>query len=62
MEELIKEMGLQFRNLIQHSDGTWSCRLMHPLKLGHKRVEEFWGDSAIEALQKAADALNLFDE
>lgn len=60
--EKIESMGLQFRNLVQHSDGQWSCRLMTPLKLGHKRVDEFWGDTASEAVDLAIEYLDSFDE
>lgn len=58
MEEIIDQMGLQFRNLIQHSDGRFSCRLMHEFK----GRDEFWGTTPTEALEEALNYLNQFEE
>lgn len=58
MEELILKLGLQFRNIVQHSDGRWSCKLLHDFG----GTDEFWGESAIEALTLANDHVDSFDE
>ena len=58
LEQLIKELGLQFRNLIQHSDGRWSCKLLHRFK----ETDEFWGDTPIEAVKEAVSYLEALED
>lgn len=58
MEELIKGMGYGFRDLTYHSNGKWSCRLGFMFMKGIKGRKEFWGDTPIEALMYANEALN----
>ena len=58
----IKDMGLMFRNLIQHSDGTWSCRIMTPIKKKHRYIDEFWAETPEEAIRLAKEFVNSFDE
>lgn len=61
LENLIKEMGYCFRDLTYHSSGEYSCRLgFEVMKIlgGHN---EFWGDTPLEAVQKANDRLKELD-
>lgn len=58
LEEIIKDMGYGFRNLVHHTGGTWSCQLGFELTGG----KEFWGDTPLEAVKKAQQYLNSFDE
>ena len=61
MEEIIKQLGFAFRDLVQHSDNSegekrWSCRLGFRYFKGKNRFARgrtFWGNSAIEVLENA---------
>lgn len=54
-------MGFGFRDLTLHSDGRWSCRLGFEFLKGIKGQKEFWGDTPIEALRLASEALESLD-
>lgn len=58
IEYCINNMGFRFRNLIQHSNGKWSCKLLH--KFGGR--DEFWGETLMEAIKSASDFLNQFED
>ena len=62
MEEIIKSMGYGFRDLTYHSNGKYSCRLGYEFLKGIRGVKEFWGDSPLEALNKANEALASLKE
>ena len=61
MEEILKQMGYGFRDLTYHSNGKWSCRLGFSFLKGIKGNHEYWGDTPLEALQVAKEALDSLD-
>ena len=57
LEERIKLLGYAFRDLTYHTDGRYSCRLGETFLKGIKAPREFWGDTPLEAVEAAAEAL-----
>lgn len=62
LEELIRNMGYGFRDITYHSSGQYSCRLGYEFLKGIKGAREFWGDTPLEAVQKANEALKQLDD
>ena len=61
LEDIIKDMGFAFRDLVYHSDGTYSCRLGYDFMRNIKGPKEFWGGTPLEAVSEAQTALALLD-
>jgi len=71
MEEILSQLGFAFRELVQHSDTSegekrWSCRLgfryFKRKQEKFARGQTFWGNSAIDVLQKAKAFIEELDK
>jgi len=61
MEEVIRKMGYAFRDLTYHTSGQYSCRLGYGYYKGIRGIKEFWGNTPMEAVQKAIDAFDSLE-
>lgn len=57
LEIEIRKMGYGFRDLTYHSDGRYSCRLGDTFMKGIRGTREFWGETPLEAVIRAHEAL-----